>query len=232
MNKKEKKIRFDFWKFFWVIVSIIFIFISVYVFVEANGYVVDWKNKKIQKTALIIINSNPEDAKIYLSGKLHNRLSPARIAKIVPGWYDIKLEYTNYHTWEKTFHLDPGEAKAFDISLFLKQPEIVDKKIAENIFEIDKTDSDLTIFKNELYQTTTNEIKLLTRFSQNIKKVNWLNNDINLIYQIENSIYVSDITGSNQIKIYESNNDFQYRILSDSEIGLKDKDILSVLKIK
>ena len=81
---------------FWFVIAIIFIGASFLIAVDASGYVINWQNMTFEKTGLISVSTNPKDAKIYLSGKLLKELTPARLTKLPPNWYDLKISYTDY----------------------------------------------------------------------------------------------------------------------------------------
>lgn len=89
---------------------------------------------KIQKTGMLIINSEPPNASIYVNGKIQKNFlktiylpkqslikTPAKIKNILPGEYLISVEKDQYWPWQKKLQIHPGQSTfAEDIVLFKK----------------------------------------------------------------------------------------------------------------
>lgn len=227
------KIKLDFWKIFWLIVSLVFAVASFFIVLNAAGYRLNWRYLTIQKTGLLAVKTNPRGARVYLAGKLQKDLTPTRLPMLLPGWYDLRLEYTDYEDWEKTFYLDESEAKNFDnIILLLKQPKIVEEKILPEIFSTATENKDLLIKNNEIFQLKNDEQILLTRFSHDIKNADWLIDKEHLIYQLGKTLYAGEKDGSYQVKLYDSTDDFDFRLISDTEVAVKQGEKIIVLQIR
>lgn len=102
---------------------------------------------KIQKTGILVLDSGPEGAKIYLNGVLqekqinktlktllpgiykgeNNILTPVKIKNLTPGEYNVKIYLDGYWDWEKKLVVKEGESTfAEDIKLFNNSlPQIV-----------------------------------------------------------------------------------------------------------
>ncbi len=158
MSQLKRKILFLFFLFIFIVATPI---LSLY----ATGYKIG-SNFKIQKTGILIIDTKPEEAKIYIDGKLQvsfldNLLNqdklyiktPAKIKNIKPGDYTIKLELDNYWTWQKKLTIHPGKSTFIeDINLFKNNFPIL---INKNNFDTTSfSDNKKLIAGNNNYNTT------------------------------------------------------------------------------
>lgn len=87
---------------------------------------------QIQKTGMLILNTEPEGAKIYLNGepqqffinkffsKNKNFITtPAKIKNLLPGEYDVRISLPGYWDWQKKLTVKAGESTyAEDVYLF------------------------------------------------------------------------------------------------------------------
>ncbi|PIP51559.1 hypothetical protein COT76_01055 [Candidatus Berkelbacteria bacterium CG10_big_fil_rev_8_21_14_0_10_33_10] len=218
---------------FWFVIAIIFIGASFLIAVDASGYVINWQNMTFEKTGLISVSTNPKDAKIYLSGKLLKELTPARLTKLPPNWYDLKISYTDYQDWEKGFKLNAGQAiNLEDIYLFYKNPVVLKKFVEKEKFDKLELPKNLLIDKNELFLVSNGVNTILTRFAKNINRVDWLIKNKYLIVQIDEKLIVFSKDEHDQKEIYSSKNEFNFIVLNDSEIAIKNEGEIIVLKIR
>lgn len=110
-----------------------FLIITPLLCLYAAGYKIS-PNLKIKKTGILIIDSEPGSAKIYLNNKPQQLLfskilnqknniikTPAKIKNLLPGEYNIRIELENYWPWQKKLTIRSGESTfAEDIILFKK----------------------------------------------------------------------------------------------------------------
>ncbi|MEK7097760.1 MAG: PEGA domain-containing protein [Patescibacteria group bacterium] len=87
---------------------------------------------QIQKTGMLILNTKPEGAKVYLNGepqqffinkffsKNENFIAtPAKIKNLLPGEYDVRISLPGYWDWQKKLTVKAGESTyAEDVYLF------------------------------------------------------------------------------------------------------------------
>lgn len=85
-----------------------------------QGYRYNFSKSRVQKTGILIISSLPKKADIYLNGKLlKNQQTPARIEKLLPADYEIKLTKEGYHPWQKKLPVNENStAFAEDVILW------------------------------------------------------------------------------------------------------------------
>lgn len=132
----------------------------------------------VQKTGALILDSNPSGAKVYLNGKLQQKLiskilsnqedyftTPIKIKNLLPGEYDVRLELEGNWTWEKKLKVNPGQSTfAETINLFKKDlPALIKQGSFEKIsFSADKKNL-VALGKDSIYfiNIDTEEIKTL-----------------------------------------------------------------------
>ncbi len=120
-------------RFLYIFFILIFIILTPILWLYAAGYKLG-NGFMIKKTGILIIDSKPAGAKIYLNGepqqlfldKLFGQKqnivkSPAKIKNLLPGEYNVRLELDNYWPWQKKLEVHSGESTfAEDIILFKK----------------------------------------------------------------------------------------------------------------
>ena len=161
MNQKTRHYLFLFFVFLFCIITPA---ISLY----ASGYKIN-KGFKLQKTGILIIDSNPADAKIYIDNEIQQNFlnkilqkkegfttTPEKIKNILPGEYKVRIEKENYWPWEKKLTIQSGETTfAEDIRLFKKDLPIISQKgdyLDAKVYLID--DKLITITDNKvIFQT-------------------------------------------------------------------------------
>ncbi|MEA3398759.1 MAG: hypothetical protein U9R06_03380 [Patescibacteria group bacterium] len=120
-------------RFLYIFFILIFLIITPLICLYAAGYKLD-NGLTIKKTGMLIINSEPPGAKIFLNNqpqqlflnkllKNSNKIikSPAKIKNLLPGEYTVRLELENYWPWQKKLKILSGKSTfAEDIILFKK----------------------------------------------------------------------------------------------------------------
>jgi hypothetical protein len=169
MNQKTRHYLF---LFFVLLFCIITPAISLY----ASGYKIN-KGFKLQKTGILIIDSEPADAKIYIDNKVQqtflNKIlqqnkgfttTPEKIKNILPGEYKVRVEKENYWPWEKKLTIKSGETTfAEDIRLFKKDLPVISQNgdfLDAEIYLID--DKLITIKDDKITFQDKEEEKIIT----------------------------------------------------------------------
>jgi len=222
--------RFHLFVWFWVIVS--FILLTSVIILKTSGLIVNFKSKTIEKTALVVIDSFPDNSLVYLEEKLIGK-TPYKINYLSPGLYHLRISKEGYHDWEKTIKVGGGEYVKLTVVLFLKNPETkavlsVDDKLLFKTEEAtlnnnlaDKIPSDvkdLSWDKNKtmLLYRTDNEIwlffpnkkgieqqKIVARFSQQIKKVKFYPDSQHILFVMDGKLRIIEIDGTNNIELID-----------------------------
>jgi len=223
-----------------------FLVITPLISLYAAGYSIG-KGLSIEKTGILIIDSKPRGAKIYLNDKVQQAFlkkyfsrdqsyfkTPAKIKNLRPGDYKISLQAEGYWTWEKKLSIKPGESTfAEDIYLFKNDlPTLAVKGFYDElIMSPDK--KKLAAFNNNKVVILNLNNELIDSYissSTNLNNasdmnISWSPNEENLIlgqyvFNINNwasPLILSNIIG-NQKNIKWSRND--YSVFYNTKNGL------------
>lgn len=127
----------------YIIFIILFLIVTPILWLYASGYKLG-SGFKFQKTGILILDSEPKEAKIILNNKPYtgtifgkkNITTPAKIKNLLPDIYTVRLEKNGYWPWEKKLEIKPGESTfAEDIVLFRNEiPLFLSDKNFEKIY--------------------------------------------------------------------------------------------------
>ncbi|MEK7516043.1 MAG: PEGA domain-containing protein [Patescibacteria group bacterium] len=102
-----------------IVFVLCFIATSIAVTLFAAGYRYNVTKQRFEKTGLIRVESVPRDAIIFVNGKQVRERTPARLARLLPGEYVVRLEKTGYLPWERRLEVQSGVVTfAGEIKLF------------------------------------------------------------------------------------------------------------------
>jgi hypothetical protein len=80
----------------------VFLIVAPLIILYTQGYRYNFERRTVQKTGIMIVSSIPRKADIYLNNTRYaERQTPAKIERVLPGDYEIRLEKEGYHTWQK-----------------------------------------------------------------------------------------------------------------------------------
>lgn len=80
----------------------IFLIAAPLIVLYTMGYRYNLEKGRVQKTGIIRVTSEPKGADIYLNGvKYELGQTPARVEKLLPGDYEIRLAKDGYYDWKK-----------------------------------------------------------------------------------------------------------------------------------
>lgn len=112
MESKYKDIKLTttknlaFRRFVYMSFIVIFMVTVPIIILYTQGYRYNFKRGKVQKTGIFIVSSIPKKADVYLNGKIViGDQTPARIEKLLPADYEIKLAKEGYHDWTKKLQI-------------------------------------------------------------------------------------------------------------------------------
>ncbi|AKM82770.1 TPA: PEGA domain-containing protein [Candidatus Berkelbacteria bacterium] len=184
---------------FWIVLVASFIFFASLLVLVANGYHLNYKNFKVEKTGMIVIYGSTEPVKVTINGKEKTVTLPAKFPQLFPGSYSVKIEKEGFFSYQKSFQLNGGQAVMVNDINLIKQ-NIKPKEIVSDIKTINKIKSDnivdttqFAIIKNELWQND----KLITRFSQEIISAVYDSSASQFLVQLSDGIHVIFPDGSN-----------------------------------
>lgn len=185
-------------RFLFIIFLASFFIITPLVIISANGYKLSLQGKVLQKTGMLVLDSNPRGAKIYINDKpkklflkIFNRknnfmTTPVKIKNILPGEYKVKIEKDGYWSWEKKLTVQPGMATfAEDINLFKNNlPALISSGDINDIL-LSPDDKSLLISANDesYFYNASNDTKIPFNapISTSTENFLWLNNNMALI---------------------------------------------------
>lgn len=89
-----------------------------------NGYSYNFKNHKLIRTGLIIVQSFPSGLHVALDGKIINKKTPYRVS-VEAGAYRVSLSKDGYYPWTKLIHVIASEVSLAQYVLLIpKQPQV------------------------------------------------------------------------------------------------------------
>lgn len=196
MSLKARRLLF-------IIFILAFLVITPLVIAYASGYKFVLGKKVIQKTGMLVLDTKPDGAKIYLNNKPRQLFfkkffngeesfikTPAKIKNLLPGEYDVRLELEGFGEWKKTMTIYPGVSTfAEDINLFKKNLplKLIDGNIYQSVFSPNKknlvfsTDKEINILNLKTKKKLILEKDKLGLDSSESKIFLWSPNSGNLI---------------------------------------------------
>lgn len=119
-------------KAFLYITIILFLLIAPTIIAYALGYSFDWQTKKPVLTGGFYLKSVPKKTNIYINDKFEQE-TPAFIKRLVPKYYQIRIEKEGYYPWGKNLKVESKiVTEVKNIILIPKEPELKE----ENIFPL------------------------------------------------------------------------------------------------
>jgi hypothetical protein len=90
----------------WIFMLIFLVVAPALVFYTA-GYRWNPKKEKVERQGTMIVDSTPQDAKIFINDKLQSKTTPLTMQNVTPGRYTIRIEKDGYSTWQKQLEVFP-----------------------------------------------------------------------------------------------------------------------------
>lgn len=234
-------------RLFYTTFLIIFFIITPLLILYALGYSVS-NGFKLQKTGILVIASEPNNAKIYLNGELQQdflkklykqdsyKTTPQKIKDLAPGEYNIKLELDGYWSWEKKLAIWPGQSTfAEDVKLFKKDAPVSLLQGERNISANAKRADIFTWNKKEavVINLATNEIKNINLGSSTLPEnqdANWSPNSNQILlgnFLINENNQITDL----KTQIDKQAKSFQWDNYSDEYIYYTTNTSLSKYRV-
>lgn len=110
----------------WVLVGVVFVIISSLAVAWANGLVFDPTTNTFQPSVIVSVEADIKEARIYLNDKLVADSAPVSFRGLKAGRYQIRIEKTDYQTWQQSWQLSYGQVGQVgqDVRLIAKAPKI------------------------------------------------------------------------------------------------------------
>lgn len=204
MSKRRQKVLFG---TFWVVLVASFIFFATLLILVANGYHLDSKNFKLEKTGMIILNGAPDGVNISINGTDKGANFPYRLSGLIPGRYVVTVSDLNYQNWNKVYEVSGGQAILDNVYLFFDASKVIiqeqDPQTINKITSNYKSQSaSLKISGEEIYK----QDEFLTRFSQPVLAAIQDLRTQTIIFQIGNTINVISQDGTNYFTLINLKN--------------------------
>ncbi|MDD4995656.1 MAG: PEGA domain-containing protein [Patescibacteria group bacterium] len=125
-----------------IIFVLIFLTVAPLIIAYTMGYRYNFTSGQMQHTGVLVINSNPTDAEIFINGQPEKQRTPAIIKKINPNEYTVEIKKTNFIPWSKKLTVNSGESTFADmVTLFMDSDPslLIERKIASSSFSPDRS---------------------------------------------------------------------------------------------
>ncbi|HEX5429661.1 MAG TPA: PEGA domain-containing protein [Patescibacteria group bacterium] len=192
---------------------LIFVVIVPLLVLFTIGYEIDWTHHKIVKTGVLIVQTMPDKADIYLNNQKAQGLTPETVRFVLPGDYNVRIEKTGYQSWTKRLSVDPQLATwvNFDrdfITLFLAEPQ-QQIEMSDNFSSLSDNGTEIAYIQNNnlhIYDVGSQSTQQLGNignfyvpltFTENLR---WSNAAKVLSYFQSHSFSVPDISSISQVQ--------------------------------
>jgi dipeptidyl aminopeptidase/acylaminoacyl peptidase len=103
---------------------VIGISITAYFLIKlGSGYRLDFTNKSLRPTGLLVANSLPNQATIFINGKA-NKNKTATTLNLAPGKYQVEIKKDGFSSWQKELLIEKELVVKTDAYLFPTYPEL------------------------------------------------------------------------------------------------------------
>lgn len=195
------------------VVAITFVVVGTIILVAfAQGYTYDSSSGHITTSGLVLIDSNPNNAMVYVNGKDTHKKTPYRYANAKAGDINVQIKKDQYRLWSSELKVVAGEVTFADYSILLPDTLSQDK--------IDQPKQYATVVQStDLRKTVAQDISSPTLYT--------LSNDgeSKLLYQ---PVSVADpqkqVTGIERLQI-SANGD---RLLFDQKLANNERQSLTI----
>lgn len=76
-----------------------FVATAVGTILKTAGYTYNLKKGAFEQTGMLVVKTNPSDARVLLNGKTLHDSTPLRIRSLIPNRYDLELQKPGYRSW-------------------------------------------------------------------------------------------------------------------------------------
>lgn len=126
---------------FFTILVIFFLITAPIVVLHTAGYRYNFVKNKIEKTGILVVNSAPDNALIFINEEEQKDKTETRVKNLLPDTYLVRIEKEGYYPWEKFLEIRSKLTTfAENVLLFKKSVpmQIVTGKISDFALSNDK----------------------------------------------------------------------------------------------
>ena len=116
MTRSQKRIAISLLTLFFVLSGTILISLL------ARGYRPDFQEKELKPTGLLVVNSFPKGAQVFINGKLTTATN--QTINLPPGEYRVTIKKPGFSSWEKNITLEKEIVTNIDAYLFPLAPDL------------------------------------------------------------------------------------------------------------
>ncbi|MBP8590938.1 PEGA domain-containing protein [Candidatus Shapirobacteria bacterium] len=116
MTRSQKRVAISLLTFFFVVSGTILISLL------ARGYRPDFQEKGLKPTGLLVVNSLPKGAQVFINGQLTTATN--QTINLPPGEYRVTIKKPGYSSWEKNIILEKEVVTNIDAYLFPLAPDL------------------------------------------------------------------------------------------------------------
>lgn len=188
-----------------IIFGLLFVAVAGFLLILANGYKINLQAKKIQKTGMIYLKTEPKDVEIFLDDKLIAEKTPARLGYLLPKRYTVLIKKDEFNSWSKTLSVESGQVEVNQNIIFFKNEPKMITASRDDVIALDnyKKDNGETLG----LKTKDGEIwwgkDLITRMSEPVLNLSFIADKNHILFQINKEIRVMDLDGTNNFKLLE-----------------------------
>ncbi len=222
MTKKTRTILF-------ILVVILFLLAAPSLILYSQGYRFDLETKKVVQTGGLYFRILPRGAQVYVNGELKDETSlftiSSLIKNLIPKKYSVEIKKDGYYPWQKTLEVREKQVtEAKNVILFPQNPNFTEVSTSTEEIETivgNLLVSDLSPDQKKLLEYNDHEIWFsllggppeqsagpaperifLTRFSEKIGRVLWLN-DYYLIFNVGEKIKIAEIDDRDKLNVVD-----------------------------
>lgn len=105
-----------------LLITIAIVGVSLLIIFYGRGYRFDIREKSVAPKGLLVANSQPNGASIFIDGELTSATNTT--ITLNPGWYIVRLEKEGYSPWEKRLRVQGEVVAKTDVILFPTNPSL------------------------------------------------------------------------------------------------------------
>lgn len=130
------------------------------VILYTSGYRFDWGSRRIFQTGVIVVESQPRGAEIWINHQPTDQKTPSRLSNLLPGVYSVTLKKTGYLEWSDTVVVRSRQAAILeDVPLLLDTPpQLLSDQTVNNVVAYPERDG-FTYLKAEAGVATLHETR-------------------------------------------------------------------------
>lgn len=156
-----------------IVLGVIFLLVLAGLIAIARGYRFSPTQKELKSTGILVANSNPDGAKIYVNGKLEGATNSNII--LAPGTYNVEIKMDGFTSWQKEITIKGELVLKADALLFPQNPTLSPVTSLGVTHAISSPTGDNIIIFSEAEDIEEDGIYLLENVRNPLSRINPLN---------------------------------------------------------